>query len=149
VERTRYYRNKVYLGLHLVWTTRGRNAFITAERERAIYGCIVGQARQLGCTILAINGMPDHVHLLVLMPTTLSTATLAQQVKGVSSAWIRDHIAGDTPFGWAEGYGAFSVSRSHLTRVTQYIRGQKQHHADAELWPEVEEPREEVEAEPG
>lgn len=61
-------QSKIEIYLHFVWATLGRNPFITTEIEREIYRCIENEARQMGCEILALNGMPDHVHLLVKIP---------------------------------------------------------------------------------
>ena|SRR5947209_8062492 len=87
--------------------------------------------------------MPDHVHLLVTVPSRLSAADLAQQVKGVSSRFVSEQLPGHEGFYWQEGYGVFSVSRSHVKRVIAYIRDQKHHHQANLLWPEWEETDEE------
>lgn len=75
-------RSKVEAYYHLVWATRGREMRITPEWERAAYRCIVGEARRLKCLVLAINGLPDHVHLVV------RPSVLAKQAKGVSSTLL-------------------------------------------------------------
>jgi REP element-mobilizing transposase RayT len=85
--------------------------------------------------------MPDHIHLLVRVPTTLAIATLMKQIKGVSSAMVNALQPHRCVFRWQEGYAVFSVCPSHLETVTEYIRGQKQHHAEGRLnsdWEEVE-----------
>lgn len=137
-------RSKVEIYVHCVWTTHERKCWITPQIERAIYHCIEGQARNLGCVVLSINGTEDHVHLLVQLSTTTSIANLMKQVKGVSSALVNDRTDITERFRWQEGYGAFSVSRSHLNRVIAYIQNQKVHHTTGDTWPQWEETWEEI-----
>jgi putative transposase len=134
-----YRHNKAEIYLHFVWATRLREPWITPEIERAVHRCIDGEAQRLGCSVLALNGMPDHVHLLVMVATRLSAAELMKQVKGVSSRFVNDALPGQEGFRWQEGYGVFSVSRSHVQRVVGYIQNQKQHHESGTLWPEWEQ----------
>ncbi len=132
-------RSKAEIYLHFVWATHQRQPLVTPEVEAALYGCLVGEAQRLGCDVLAIGGMPDHVHVAVQMPTRVSAAQLMQRMKGVSSAYARRELLPDQPFGWQDNYAVFSLSRPHRRRVVAYIRGQKQHHAAGTLWPEWEE----------
>ena len=136
-------RSKAEIYLHLVWATHKRKALLTEDIERAVYRCIESEAHRSGCVVLAIGGMPDHVHLLVQVPSTVSAAALAKQVKGVSSTMVRDRMELEEPFRWQENYAAFSVSRSHLTRVMDYVKNQKARHATGKLWDGWEEADEE------
>jgi len=83
--------------------------------------------------------MPDHVHLVIKLPTKLAIAALMKQVKGVSSAFANDLNQHNTLFRWQEGYGVLSVSRPHLSKVISYVGNQKRHHAANKLWIEWEE----------
>ena len=132
--------NKVEVPLHLVWTSFERMPLVTPDIERSVYRCIEDEARKLKCDVLALNGMPDHVHLVVLFPTTIAIAKLMQQVKGVSTAFVRDQLGPERFFRWNEGYGVFAFSRSHRERVIAYVENQKRHHAENTLWPDWEEP---------
>ncbi|OYX22666.1 MAG: transposase, partial [Algoriphagus sp. 32-45-6] len=78
--------------------------------------------------VLAINGMPDHVHILIGMRPTQSLSDLMQDIKGDSSKWINQKRLTSGKFSWQEGYGAFSYSKSHVARVIQYIQNQEVHH---------------------
>lgn len=141
-------RNKLALYLHLVWATWDRLAMITPEMERRVYRNIESEARKMGCTVLALNGMPDHVHLVVRLPTTITVADLVKQVKGVSSHFINQALDPPSQFKWQGSYGAFTVSRWDLERVIQYVKRQKEHHHADELLPEWEDAFEEVEQVP-
>lgn len=106
---------------------------LTPERERIAFRCITAQAEELGATVFAVNGMPDHVHLIVLLPGPLSLSKLMQQVKGVSSHLLNEETPELGLFRWADGYAAFSLSRSHRDTAIAYVHNQKQHHADLAL----------------
>ncbi len=81
-----------------------------------------------GHKLLAINGMPDHVHVFFGMRPTQSISDLLQDIKGGSSKWINDSNFIKAHFSWQEGYGAFSYSKSHVTNVIQYVKNQEEHH---------------------
>lgn len=95
--------------------------------------------RHLGCEPIALGGVDDHLHLLIRIAGKHSTAEVAKQLKGASSRSINRLLPDGEGFAWQEGYGAFSISRSHLTRVTEYIENQATRHAENHLWPEWEE----------
>jgi REP element-mobilizing transposase RayT len=78
--------------------------------------------------VLAINGMPDHVHIFFGMRPTQSLSELMQDVKGDSSKWINSRGFVKGKFSWQEGYGAFSYGMSQLNNVIQYIENQEAHH---------------------
>jgi hypothetical protein len=78
--------------------------------------------------MLAINGMPDHVHILFGYRPSQSLSDLMQDIKGSSSRWINENGLVKQKFSWQQGYGAFSYSKSNLSNVIQYIRKQKEHH---------------------
>jgi putative transposase len=130
-------RSEIYL--HFIWATHMWLPLIAEEIERPVQRCIQQQVRKLGCTVLALNSTADHVHLLAQVASTVSAAELAKQVNGASSRFVNDTFPLHAGFAWQEGYGAFSVSRSHVKRVTEYIENQKQRHSEDNLWPEWEE----------
>ena len=87
---------------------------------------------------MAINGMPDHVHLLIGLNPDIALSDLVRDVKAASSRlinddrWVRGH------FNWQRGYGAFSYSKSQVSRVAKYIEEQEQHHAKRSFRDEYE-----------
>lgn len=136
-------RNKLRTCMHLVWATKFRTPLITPEIERRVFAVIESIFRDNKCSVLAINGMPDHVHILIVLPTTIALGTLLGRVKGGSSRIISEEITPDSWFAWQPNYAAFSVSESHRERVIRYITNQKRHHAEKSLWAEAEETDEE------
>ena len=81
-----------------------------------------------GHKVLAINGMPDHVHVFFGMRPTQSLSDLMQDLKGDSSKWINQKGFVIGRFSWQEGYGAFSYSKSHVNAVIEYVKNQEEHH---------------------
>ena len=135
-------QSKAEIYLHFVWATHCRLPLLAPDVEEAVHRCIQQEAQQLGCDVLALGGMPDHVHLLVKLPTRLAPARLMQQIKGVSSHFTHDHLTECEGFFWQEGYGVFSVGRNQRQTVAAYIANQKQHHADNTVhaaWEEADE----------
>ena len=93
-----------------------------------LYKYITGIIQQNNHKLLAINGMPDHIHILFGLRPTQSISDLMQDVKGGSSKWINDNKLVNGKFSWQEGYGAFSYSKIEVPRVIQYIVNQTDHH---------------------
>ncbi|MEW5978378.1 MAG: transposase [Acidobacteriota bacterium] len=77
---------------------------------------------------IQIGGIEDHVHVLVQAPATLAPSKIAQLLKGGSSLWMGTQFPEIRHFAWQDGYGAFTVSRSNLSDVGEYIRNQREHH---------------------
>ena len=124
---------RLVMYLHLVWGTWDGNPWIIPEYERPIFRCIVNQIQKSGCKVLAINGVPDHVHLVIKLCSTVPVAYLVKQAKGVSAKFINEHIIRDDHFRWKAGYGAFTVSRWDLQMIIDYVKKQKNHHDEGSL----------------
>ncbi len=122
------HRNFTQLYLHFVWGTRDRLPLVTPDIQEVIYAAIVSQCRQLGCTVIAIGGVADHIHLLTDFPPTLTGSELLGKAKGSSSHLITHEIKPGQFFKWQGGYGAFTVSRQNIDQVANYIRNQATHH---------------------
>jgi REP element-mobilizing transposase RayT len=113
---------------HTVFSTKRRQEMITSDLEARLYPFIGGIVRDLRGSMIAGNGMPDHVHLLIRYPADLSHADLLRHVKSRSSKWIHETFPELRGFAWQEGYGGFTVSTSAAPAVEAYITGQKEHH---------------------
>jgi len=124
------YTNLLY---HILFSTAERRSSITAEIEPRLHEYMGGIVKSNGGIPLAINGMPDHVHLLAKLRQDVALADFLRELKSVSSGWVHDTFQRDTfpqagKFGWQNGYTAFTVSKSQAVKVATYIRNQKQHH---------------------
>jgi putative transposase len=113
------------LNIHIVFATKDRAPTIDARWRDDLHAYIGGTIRGLKGTALAVGGVADHVHVLAGIRATHSIADLVRELKKASSIWASERYE---RFAWQEGYGAFSVSASHVSVVTEYIRNQEQHH---------------------
>ena len=119
------YTNLLY---HIVFSTKERCQVLKGDLVEQMYKYIGGIIRnEKGC-LYSISGMPEHVHILLHIPPIISVSEMIKNIKGSSSKWIKNerHFALWT--GWQRGYGAFSVSKSSIEKVEEYITGQKEHH---------------------
>ena len=114
--------------IQIVFAVRGRQNFIKASFEEEVYKYISGIISEKEQKSLAVNGMPDHVHLLVGLKPSMRISDLVRDIKNNSTNFINKHDWLQNTFSWQEGYGAFSCSQSQFGRVIDYIKNQKQHH---------------------
>ena len=113
---------------HFVFSTKNRANFIRADIEERIWAYIGGVARKHKMAAIQIGGIEDHVHVLILAPTTIAPFEIAKYLKGDSSKWIKEEFADLQAFAWQDGYGAFTVSKSNIPAVVEYIQSQRVHH---------------------
>jgi REP element-mobilizing transposase RayT len=114
--------------IQLVFAVKGRQSLIRPEWEDILFRYITGIVQGQGQKLLAINGMPDHIHILIGIKPSCCLADLVREIKKASSAFIKEEELSRFPFYWQEGYGAFSYSKSQLDTVVKYILNQKEHH---------------------
>ncbi|MFN8304830.1 MAG: IS200/IS605 family transposase [Saprospiraceae bacterium] len=119
-----------YTQIHIqaVFGVKYRTALITPNWQHELYKYITGIIQQYNHKLLAINGMPDHVHIFFGMRPTQALSKLIQQVKEDSTKWINEQGFVRDKFQWQEGFGAFSYSRSQISSVCKYVENQKEHH---------------------
>jgi putative transposase len=122
---------------HIVFSTKNRLEVISPELEERLHPYLGGILKDLGCTPLAINGTKDHVHLLARYPSDLSHSDMLRHVKSRSSKWVHETFPELRGFGWQEGYGGFTVSKSVRDAVAAYIARQKEHHKHQDFKSEV------------
>jgi putative transposase len=115
------------LHIHIVFSTKERVPLIEGAWRPDLHAYIGGCLKRLDAFPQEIGGVADHVHLLVGIKPTHAIADLVKETKRVATEWVRDtrHIRG---FAWQEGYGAFSVSKSAVLSVREYIQQQEKHH---------------------
>ena len=115
------------LHYHIFWATKERRRLIEPAWKDRLHAWLGGCVRELDGVALAVNGMPDHVHMLVGLKPVHSIAQLMRVVKGESSEWIHDTL--HVPlFEWQEGYTSISVSPSAIAGVRRYVENQEAHH---------------------
>jgi putative transposase len=114
--------------LHLVFSTKGRHPWIQPDIEKELYLYMCGVCRNHNSPVIKINGVADHVHVLLRLGKTVSISKLIAEMKSGSSQWIKTKGNDYSNFAWQAGYGGFSVSRRNLEVVEKYIARQKEHH---------------------
>ena len=114
--------------IHAVFAVQNRISLITETWKDRLYQYITGIIQNNGHKLLTINGMPDHLHILFGLRPSQSLSDLMQDIKGDSSRWINQNQFTKGRFSWQEGYGAFSYSKSQVSRVANYIENQERHH---------------------
>jgi REP element-mobilizing transposase RayT len=116
------------LHYHVIFSTKNREPWIRADIEARVWSYLGGIARDNDMKALLVGGIENHVHLLLGLPPTLAVSKAIQLLKGGSSPWLKENFSGLGGFGWQDGYGAFTVSKSLVPDVAAYIRGQREHH---------------------
>lgn len=114
--------------LHVVFAVKYRAACIPVGQAERLYRYITGIVTERGQKLLVINGMPDHIHLLIGLRPDMALSDLIRDVKAVSSKFINEHRWTPSRFSWQEGFGAFSCSVSQLPAIIDYIERQQEHH---------------------
>jgi putative transposase len=114
--------------IHIVFAIKGRENLIQTSWEEELYRYITGIIRNKDQKLLAINGMSDHIHILIGMKPSCCLSDLVREIKKSSTTFIQEKKFTRFQFKWQEGYGAFSYSHSHLDDVISYISNQKEHH---------------------
>jgi putative transposase len=114
---------------HLVWSTKDRLPLILPKYENDLYNYIIGKSDNFNCIIHCVNGMPDHLHIIVSIPPKISISEYVQKIKGSTSHYLSEKYF--SPFQWQKGYGVFSISQKNLSQAIEYVKNQKKHHANS------------------
>ncbi|MGF1635632.1 MAG: IS200/IS605 family transposase [Cyclobacteriaceae bacterium] len=119
-----------YTQIHIqaVFAVQNRKCVIKKTWKEELFKYMTGIIQNHGHKVLAINGMPDHVHIFFGFRPTQSLSDLLQDIKGDSSKWINEKGFVKGRFSWQGGFGAFSYSKSHVQNVINYVRNQEYHH---------------------
>lgn len=114
--------------VHVIFATKNREAMIPSDIRQRLFGYIGGIIRECGGVPVIVDGMADHVHILMLLPSDKSISEVLRFVKSNSSRWLHEQFPAMRDFGWQTGYAAFGVSESKAESVRQYIGAQEEHH---------------------
>jgi len=114
--------------IQVVFAVKGRYSLINKNWEEELFKYITGIVQNKGQKMLAINGMPDHIHFLIGMKPSCCLSDLVREIKKASNSFIKEKRFSKLNFEWQEGYGAFSYNHSNLDKIIGYIMSQKDHH---------------------
>ncbi len=116
--------------MHLIFSTKNREPFLEDKHLREnLHAYLAGICNKMDSRALIVGGVADHVHILCNLSKKVALKDLIQHIKGDSSKWIKEKRPNFAYFYWQLGYGAFSVSPTHLEDVHHYIATQEEHHA--------------------
>ena len=119
------YCNLLY---HVVFSTKDREPWLAPSFRPRVHDYLGGAIRGEGGIALIVNGTADHVHMLVKLRQDKAVSKLVGEIKANSSAWISRTFKECPAFAWQEGYGAFTVSESQVSKVRRYVERQEEHH---------------------
>lgn len=114
--------------IQLVISVKGREYLIDPSWEEKLYKYITGIVTNKNQKMLAINGMPDHLHFLINTKPSCCISDLVGEIKKKSNEYIKEQQLTKFAFQWQEGFGAFSYCHSSIDTVIKHIQNQKQHH---------------------
>ena len=114
--------------IQVVFAVQGRQCLIQPEHKEELYKFITGIVTNRDQKMLQINGVADHVHLLISLKPSIALSDLVRDIKAASSKFINDKHWIKGKFAWQEGFGAFSYGHSQLDKVIAYICDQEIHH---------------------
>mgnify|MGYP003395247245 CR=1 FL=1 len=113
---------------HIVFAVKGRQNLISHKWKDDLYKYISGIIDNQGQKLYIINGMPDHLHILISCKPNMNLSNLVKEIKEHSGKFINQKNFVMGKFSWQEGFGAFTVSFSAVNNVVNYIKDQEEHH---------------------
>lgn len=114
-----------YILLHITFSTKYRYKTIPTERLDALHAFIAKVCANSNTLTYKVGGIEDHIHMACILPRTITVADLLRDVKRASSKWLKQY---NPDFKWQDGYGVFSISRTHKESLMYYIENQRKHH---------------------
>ena len=114
--------------VHLVFAVKGRQNLISSVFKEELYKYISGIIKNKKQKLYIINGMPDHVHMLISISPDISISELVREIKSNTSKFINQKHLSVGKFEWQVGFGAFSYSQSQINQIVNYIKQQEEHH---------------------
>lgn len=116
------------LYFHIVFAVKGRNNLIATSFKVELYKYITGIINNKNQKLMIINGVPNHIHLLIGTKPNCNLSDLIRGIKANSSRWVNENKYILGKFEWQRGFGAFTVSQSAINKVIVYIKNQEEHH---------------------
>ena len=116
------------LYFHIVFAVKGRSNYISEQWKDELYKYISGIIANKDQKLMIVNGMPNHIHLLIGTKPNCNLSDLIRDIKANSSKWINEKKFTNFHFEWQTGFGAFTVSQSVVSNVIEYIKNQEEHH---------------------
>lgn len=116
------------LYFHIVFAVKGRQNHISKKWKDELYKYITGIVTNRNHKMMIINGMPDHIHILVSTKPNSNLSDLVRDIKANASKWINEKKFINGKFEWQTGFGAFTIGQSQIPKILNYIKAQEEHH---------------------
>ena len=116
------------LYFHIVFAVKGRSNYISENWKSELYKYISGIIANKDQKLMIVNGVPNHIHLLIGTKPNCNLSDLIRDIKANSSKWINEKKFTNFHFEWQTGFGAFTVSQSGVPKAIEYIKNQEEHH---------------------
>ncbi|MFK7077938.1 IS200/IS605 family transposase [Flavobacterium oreochromis] len=114
--------------IQIVIVVKRRENLIQKSWKEELYKYITGIIHEKGQKLIRINGVEDHIHILVSLKPSMALSDLVRDIKANSSKWINEKEFCKHKFEWQNGFGGFSYSKSAIDNVIKYIDNQEEHH---------------------
>jgi len=115
--------------VHLIFAVKYREALLNNNIKNRVFEYISGTITSMNHKSIIVNGVSDHVHILIGLNPSISISDTVHEIKRISSLFINKEKLCNGKFAWQEGYGSFTYSRSQIENVYNYIQNQEKHHA--------------------
>lgn len=127
-KKTKMANTYTQLYFHIVFAVQGRSNQVDKEWKDELYKYITGILKNKKQKLMIINGMPDHIHILISTKPDFNLCNLIRDVKSSSTNWINAKKFVKSKFAWQEGFGTLTVSQSGVDKMVSYIKNQEKHH---------------------
>ena len=114
--------------LQFVFAVNFRQSLISKEHKEELQKYIRGLVQHRKAKMLAVNCMPDHIHIFTGFKPVMSISDFVKEVKVESNEFINNKGFTNEKFSWQQGYGVFSYSHSHVGNVVNYVMNQEEYH---------------------
>ena len=128
----------VFLFVHVIFSVRRQEKLLAKPARKVLFVHMQKEGEEKGIRILAVNGVEDHIHLLVQLMPSQNLVQVVRSIKTASSGWLNENKLLTSDFEWEEGYSALSVSPSSVKQVKEYLDKQEEHHKTKTLESELE-----------
>ena len=120
------YQQNLY---QIVFSTKYRKPVLLKKNRTMLFNYIIGIITNKKCFVHEINGIEDHIHIILSLHPSVALALLIKDIKVGSNLYIKENNLFENFTCWAEGYGAFTYSQSAKKNLINYVKNQEAHHA--------------------
>ena len=128
----------VYLFVHVICAVQGRQRLLAKPARKVLFAHMQKEAGEKGINVVAVNGVDDHMHLLLRLMPSQNIVQVVKSIRALSAGWLNENKLLAAEFQWEEGYFALSVSPSNVKQVKDFIEKQEEHHKTKTLDAELE-----------